>query len=89
MKYTLLATKRFRKQLQDIDSATKDRIKEALEELKKDPFCSRSNVDIKQLKNMVPKKYRLRVGNYRIFFHVDGEDIKLLKIADRKTAYKR
>lgn len=89
MKYALLATKRFRKQLGDLDNATKNRVKEALKELKTDPFTSRANVDIKHLKNMFPKKYRLRVGDYRIFFHVDGADIKLLKIADRKTAYKR
>ena len=89
MKYNLLATKRFKKQLCGLDDASRERIKEALLGLTEDPFTSRPNVDVKQLKNMVPKKYRLRVGDYRIFFCVDNEDIKLLKIADRKTAYKR
>lgn len=89
MTYSLLATKRFRKELSLLDDATKKRVKEALAGLIEDPFTSRPNVDIKQLKNMTPKKYRLRVGDYRIFFYIGNDEIKLLKIADRKTAYKR
>jgi len=89
MEYSLLATKRFRKQLGDLDTETKNKVKEALAGLQEDPYNSRTHIDIKQLKNMFPKKFRLRVGNYRIFYHVDGNNIKLLKIADRKTAYKR
>ncbi|WP_420847038.1 type II toxin-antitoxin system RelE family toxin [Methanogenium marinum] len=87
--YSFLATKRFRKQRSDLDNATKQKVKDALKELKTDPLTPRPNADVKHLQNMIPKKYRLRVGSYRIFYHVDGADIKLLKIADRKTAYKR
>lgn len=89
MAYSLLASKRFRKQLGELDESTKTRVKEALKGLREDPFISRSNVDIKQLKNTNPKKYRLRVGDFRIFYFIDNEEIKLLKIADRKNAYKR
>lgn len=89
MAFSLLATKRFRKQLDELDELTKNRVKEALKGLTEDPFTSRSNVDIKQLKNTNPTKYRLRVGNYRIFYFIVNEEIKLLKIADRKNAYKR
>lgn len=89
MTYTLLATKRFRKQLENLDGATKRRVKDALQGLMDDPHKSRPNVDIKQIQHTNPKKFRLRVGDYRIFFAVDGSEIKLLNVADRKNAYKR
>lgn len=89
MTYSLLATKRFRKELSSLDDTAKKIVKEALAGLIEDLFTSRPNADIRQLKNMTPKKYRLRVGDYRIFFYAGDDEIKLLKIADRKTAYKR
>jgi mRNA interferase RelE/StbE len=42
--------------------------------------------DIKQLKGH-DIAYRLRMGNFRILFDVDGHTITIRKIKDRKEAY--
>ena len=43
--------------------------------------------NVKHLTNFTPE-YRLRVGNYRILFEVEGEYIKIYRIKHRKEAYK-
>ena len=48
-----------------------------------------SNGDIKKLTgNNIPPIYRLRVSKYRILFHIDEEDIKILKVDSRGDIYK-
>jgi len=42
--------------------------------------------DIKQLTNYSPE-YRLRVGNYRVLFEVEGQKIIIYHIKHRKEAY--
>ncbi len=38
----------------------------------------------KKLKNL----FRLRVGKYRIIFHIDGDQIKILDVDSREDIYK-
>ena len=42
--------------------------------------------DIKKLTNFSPE-YRLRVGNYRILFEIEGQKILVYHIKHRKEAY--
>jgi mRNA interferase RelE/StbE len=42
--------------------------------------------DIKKLVG-VENKYRLRVGNYRVLFRLDGNQILVYSVRDRKDAY--
>jgi len=45
--------------------------------------------DIKKLTgNNIPPIYRLRVSKYRILFHIDEEEIKILKVDSRGDIYK-
>ena len=43
--------------------------------------------DVKHLTNFTPE-YRLRVGNYRILFEIEGERLIIYRIRHRKEAYK-
>ena len=43
--------------------------------------------DVKHLTNFTPE-YRLRVGNYRILFEVDKDQINIYRIMHRKEVYK-
>ena len=42
--------------------------------------------DVKKLA-AAEKKYRLRVGNYRILFCLEGNQISVYAVKDRKDAY--
>ena len=42
--------------------------------------------NIKKLTNFTPE-YRLRVGNYRVLFEIEGEKIIIYRIKHRKDAY--
>jgi mRNA interferase RelE/StbE len=42
--------------------------------------------DVKQLTNLSPE-YRLRVGDYRILFEIEAEEIVIYRIKHRSKAY--
>jgi mRNA interferase RelE/StbE len=42
--------------------------------------------DVKRLTNFSPE-YRLRVGDYRVLFELDGNKIMIYRIKHRKDAY--
>ena len=45
--------------------------------------------DVKKLTgNDIPPIYRIRVSKYRILFHMDEEEIKILKVDSRGDIYK-
>ena len=43
--------------------------------------------DVKSLTNHSPE-YRLRVGDYRVLFDVDGDIITIYRVKHRKNAYR-
>jgi mRNA interferase RelE/StbE len=43
--------------------------------------------DVKKLTNFTPE-YRLRVGNWRVLFEVEGERIVIYRVLHRKKSYK-
>ena len=43
--------------------------------------------DVKRLTNYTPE-YRMRVGDWRVLFEVEGEEIIVYRIRCRKEAYK-
>jgi hypothetical protein len=52
------------------------------------------NVDIKILKGIIPRQYRMRIGNYRIIFNVTKKivnvySIFVVKADSRGNAYKK
>ncbi|MEX2316658.1 MAG: type II toxin-antitoxin system RelE/ParE family toxin [Pirellulales bacterium] len=43
--------------------------------------------DVKRLTNFTPE-YRLRVGDYRVLFEVEGDRLVMYRILHRKDAYR-
>ncbi len=43
--------------------------------------------DVKRLANMTPG-YRLRVGDYRVLFDLEGDRIVIYRVGHRREAYK-
>jgi mRNA interferase RelE/StbE len=78
-------TQRASKDFKKLDRSVKKQVKEALEKLDDFPDLT----DVKQLKGS-PKRYRLRVGNWRIIFCVDWEKnvLTVLTINHRKKVYR-
>ena len=66
------------KALESLDKLEHHIIKRVLkktDQLQEDPF----HKDVKHLKGK--HGFRLRVGDYRIIFNIEGEDIHILKVA--------
>ena len=82
MKYLIKYEKGCLKYLKRLAKQTQVRIISAINQL---PFG-----DVKKLHG-IPDSYRLRVGDYRIIFYKDDEQltIRILEIASRGEIYKR
>ncbi len=68
------------KYINSTDKATKKRLREAIEKI---PFG-----DIKKLQGM-KEGYRLRVGDLRVLFSIEGDLIYIENILPRGQAYKK
>ena len=49
-------------------------------------FCGTLTGDVKKLTDHTPE-YRLRVGDYRVLFEVEGSTVVVYRVLHRKDAY--
>lgn len=80
--YRLVPTRTFLKSIEKLDKQTKNRVANALQALKDNPFRG------KKLTNKTPGTWRIRVGDYRIRYDIENEDIILYLVRHRKDIYK-
>ena len=83
MNFQLVYTKRALKDIQKLDKRSKTRIKNALEVYSLNPYSH-----LEKLTNYVIGSYRFRIGNYRVIFDVEGNQIIILRVGHRKDIYK-
>ena len=84
MSYKLVYTKTAFNDIKKLDNVARKRIKKKLEELSKNPiFLS------KKLISSSLGTYRFRVGNYRIIFDIDKQNIVILRVGHRREIYKK
>ncbi len=76
------------RQLRKLETAERGRIARALRVLETDPFLARPKADIRVLEGTDPKKYRLRVGDYRAVYAVVGSEVKALEVFARGRGYR-
>lgn len=78
-------TRRAEKDIRRLEKADQERILKALSKLESGPLLG----DIRKLKSVTPETWRLRVGNFRIFFRIDAgkQTIYVMHISHRKDAY--
>lgn len=72
---TVLLSKTFQEQFPALPTDLQKRIRAALAELGNDPFKPRPGADIKPLQDTRPPKHRLRVGEYRMTYPVEGKTV--------------
>lgn len=59
------------------------RIKKAVER-----FAGAGAGNIKRLHAIEPPEFRLRVGDYRVRFHLVGDTVVVLRVRNRREAYR-
>lgn len=83
MSYRLVYTQRASKDIQKLEPKVKSRIGKALLRFEFDPLCF-----AKKLTNASLGTYRFRVGDYRIIFDLEGDEIVVLRVGHRSDIYK-
>lgn len=81
MNYQIEFKPRAVKDLKALSAVQHRQVVEKIEALQKDLVG-----DVKKLTDYSPE-YRLRVGNYRVLFEVDGNSVVVYRILHRKDAY--
>ncbi len=81
MKYTSGLKPKAIKDLKSIPSKERERIVARIDRMEED-----LQGDVKKLTNHTPE-YRMRSGNYRVLFEVEGERIVVYRVLHRKKAY--
>lgn len=76
--------RQFRKLPKDIQG----RIRSALNELKIDPFTRRPGMAIRRLVGFNRKRWRVRIGDYRIIYQMDGNVISVIEVFPRGRGYR-
>jgi mRNA interferase RelE/StbE len=69
--------------LAKLDKSTARRIMQAIGRL-----AQGGSVDIKKLHGIDPPVFRLRVGDYRVRFRQDGGIIRIVRVLNRREAYR-
>ncbi len=82
MKYEVEFKPRAIKDLRKIEKANQKRIIARITEL-----TNNLSGNVKRLTNFTPE-YRLRAGNYRILFEIEGNEIIIYRIRHRCEAYR-
>lgn len=86
MPYTIQTSRKVIRQLEKLPSHVKRRFEEILKILKNHPVPI-SKYDVKKMRGY-ENVYRVRVGEYRLVYHIKDKKIHLLGISHRKKAYK-
>jgi len=83
VKYKLVYTKSAAKDIKKLDAIAKKRIKKKLE-----LYSQKPKFYAKKLIKSSLGSYRWRVGNYRVVFDLDRNNIVVLRVGHRKEIYR-
>lgn len=84
MSYRLVYTQRAVKDIDRLDAGVKKRIGATLLRFKDNPLQYAERLTDPELGG-----YRFRIGDYRVIFDIEGNDIVVLRAGHRKEIYKR
>jgi mRNA interferase RelE/StbE len=84
VKYTLIYAQRAERDIAGLDSKTKERIGKALLRFKEEPLRY-----AEKLSDLVLGTYRFRIGDYRVIFDLEGNEIVVLRVGHRREIYRR
>jgi len=75
------------RQLRKLPTDVRGRIVKGMRLLEHDPFHPRPKADIIPIKGTEPRKYRLRIGEYRAVYAVTGSEVKVIEVFARGRGY--
>ncbi|MEK7282023.1 MAG: type II toxin-antitoxin system RelE/ParE family toxin [Chloroflexota bacterium] len=84
MKFRLVYTSRAVRDIKGIDSQSRERIKETLERYSESP----ANY-AKKMVDPALGTYRFRIGEYRVIFDIEDNDIVILRVGHRRDIYRK
>ncbi|HDM76723.1 MAG TPA: type II toxin-antitoxin system RelE/ParE family toxin [Deltaproteobacteria bacterium] len=84
MRYNLVYTRRAVKDINSLEDNVKKLIGKALARYSQDPFRHAQKLTDDRLGS-----YRFRIGDYRVIFDIEGDEIVVLRVGHRKDIYKR
>lgn len=84
MKYRLVYTHRAIKDIDALDTTVRQRIGKSLQRYEQNPLPH-----AEPLKQSDLGSYRFRIGDYRVVFDLEGEEIVILRVGHRRDIYKR
>ena len=84
MKYSLVYTRRAVRDIDQLEGRIKKRIGETLRRYSEEPFRYANKLTDPRLGS-----YRFRIGEYRVIFDFDGNEIVVLRVGHRKDIYRK
>ena len=84
MSYRLVYTRRSVRDIQGLDPDTKERLGRVLLRYAEDPLNHAERLTESELGS-----YRFRVGDYRVIFDLEGDEIVVLRVGHRREIYRR
>jgi mRNA interferase RelE/StbE len=84
MKFNLVYTQRAIRDVRKLETPTKRRIGKALLRFEEDPLKYAEKITDPKLGS-----YRFRIGDYRVVFDLEENDIVILRVGHRKDIYRR
>jgi mRNA interferase RelE/StbE len=84
VKYRLVYTRRAERDIKQLDLNIKERIGRALLRYSEEPLKY-----AEKLSDPILGEYRFRIGDYRVIFDLEGNEIVVLRVGHRREIYKR
>lgn len=88
MTFRVLLSETAVRQLRKVPPDIRKRVASALRVLEEDPFRARPKADIRILEGTEPRKYRIRIGDYRAVYSVAGAEVKVIEVFVRGRGYR-
>jgi mRNA interferase RelE/StbE len=85
MTYRVVITKKAKRDIDALEHVVRERLRKKLIQVMK---LSDIGPAIRELVDSRIGGYRLRVGDYRVLFDLDGRDIIILRVQHRKDVYR-
>jgi mRNA interferase RelE/StbE len=82
--YRFVYTRRAVKDIERLEPAIRRRIGEKLLSYKEDPLRHAEKISDRELGS-----FRVRIGDYRVIFDLEGEDVIVLRVGHRREIYRR
>jgi mRNA interferase RelE/StbE len=84
LKYELAYTRRDEKDIRKLDAVVRKRVGKALLQYRTDPLKY-----AEKLTDTALGTYRFRVGDFRVAFDIEGNEIVVLRVGHRREIYRR